>query len=307
MARIGIYSGLYDGKGIGHIVRSASLSNYLIDSNNHEVFFWSNDVPRTRKILNDINVKALITEPESNKLDLLLLDSPEQESEMITGISYKKLGRLDYFIYSNNEVDFIINLYNHEFDERKELYKGILFEGLEYTILKEEILKAKKSIAKPHRVLEKVLITFSGNDPKNNTLKAIHALSELGKEITVICPPQRQKEEYEQLNVSVNVIDVVQDFGQRLSDSDLIFCGGGTSLLEAIYFGKPIVAIGQNEMEDRFIAMIKERINLYRITDVPHIVSNYQTIQIETAKKYDKVLDGKGKERIKQIIEEQIR
>lgn len=39
-----------------------------------------------------------------------------------------------------------------------------------------------------------------------------------------------------------------------MCNSDLIFCGGGTTILESAYLGKPVIALPQNEMERIFLA-----------------------------------------------------
>lgn len=305
MLRIGIYAGLYHGKGIGHIVRSSTLSNYLKENTDHDIFFSTNDVLMTAKTLIILGIEVDLKWPNDILLDVLLIDSPKSEVEMIINTSYLKLGRFDHFVYSDPKTDFIVNLFNHEFGEKKEQFKGQLYEGLEYTILKDEILQAKNSVSKNGSLLH-VLVTFSGNDPNDNTPKVLRTLKEMDVKITVICPPQRDLEEFQVNQENVEVIGVMQNFGQLLNRSDIIICGGGTSLLEAIYFGKPIIAVGQNEMEYHFITMIAEKISLFELSDIHAIVNNYREIAAKTNQEYVELVDGKGKERIKNIFEKKI-
>ncbi|MCH2234041.1 MAG: DUF354 domain-containing protein [Crocinitomicaceae bacterium] len=300
MARVGLYAGLYQNKGVGHIVRTASLYHYLESTYfQHEFHFATNDPAKTKPILENFEIFA--DQQEINSCDVLLLDSPEDENDLLDRVEYKRLIRLDFFDYLDNRVDVIINLFNHNPITLTGSAK--IYEGLDYTILKDEVLNAQDhSESKTDKKLSKVLVAFSGNDPANNTIKAVQRMSSFDVRMKVVCPSQKSLNDYVDYADQAVFIAPTSKFGMLLADCDLFICAGGTALVEALFLGKPILAIAQNVMEKRFIEYVGGEVKIYTFDDVEDISNNYGLIENSTRKEYRKLVDGKGKERIGRII-----
>lgn len=79
---------------------------------------------------------------------------------------------------------------------------------------------------------------------------------------------------------------------------------GGTTLLEAIYIGNPVIAIPQHTLEEKFINFIKERINLFELSEFDSLVNSCLDINFRANifNSYSDFVDGKGTERITDII-----
>jgi len=86
--------------------------------------------------------------------------------------------------------------------------------------------------------------------------------------------------------------------------SDLIICGGGATLLEAIFIGNPIIAVPQNDTEKDFIEFIRSYIPLYRLSDLAELIlkANRYDFRKKIYDAYSLFIDGKGSERIRQIV-----
>lgn len=142
-----------------------------------------------------------------------------------------------------------------------------LYAGAEFAILKPLVLSlasaSKRSAgsqangsAKCDRSTVDVLLTFGGSDPSNCTLKAAQLLQQfscLPSSVTVVLGALNEADQASLKTLLSNTAHQIlinpDDFVQRLSRADLVLCGGGGTLLEAMHLGRACVVFAQNSDE----------------------------------------------------------
>ena len=63
---------------------------------------------------------------------------------------------------------------------------------------------------------------------------------------------------------NLKVLEFVSEINKLYKSSDIIICGGGTTLVETLFLGKPAIVISQNIFENFFISSLKEKVKLLR-------------------------------------------
>ena len=100
-------------------------------------------------------------------------------------------------------------------------------------------------------------------------------------------------------------------FERHMEKCDLAFCGGGTTLMELAFLGKPVVALPQHEMERKFISEF-ESVG-YLIPGTEYCIKNMEkepcmaifqngVLREKMARSGQKAIDGKGIDRIRNIL-----
>ncbi|MCX7920744.1 MAG: hypothetical protein N3B21_01785 [Clostridia bacterium] len=306
--KILLYPQLYSQKGTGNIARMYYLYKYLQQSEEFtEVVFKSNDADLAEKIIYSIGGRVKLDSGSLNSTyDVIVYDSPEVDSKLLP-ILKKQTGRLialDFFEYTNEYVNDIINLFNHNREEIGS-FRGRIFEGADYAILKDEVTGARKPIDISNEKV-KVVITFGGEDPNSNTLKVLSYIDFNSAYVKVVIGHLNKDREkiIESYSDKAKVLEPTFEIGELISTNDIVICGGGTTLLESIYLGNPIIAVPQNKNESGFINHIKSRIPLFEAEDIPMLMKCYKDREFRERIRgcYTNYVDGRGMERIKRII-----
>lgn len=248
--------------GMGHVYRSIALSQYF-DSNNINSYFVVNNSSTDElfKLLNKNGRKTVELENLEKKYDYLVYDMPFLDFEFFKLINHlnfnKKIG-LDFFHYESKYVDISLNLFNHK-NAMEAPFQ--VKENIQYAILRDSIL-LKKTDRKQHINNEykypSFLITFGSSDPQNNTCAIINQFNDCKQLINIILGPLFNKEN--ELNKSIsrfsktkfNILKNVSNIEDYMIQNDLIICGGGTTLLEALYLKKPAIVLAQTIEELNF-------------------------------------------------------
>jgi len=258
---------------MGHVFRSVALASYF-QERGVEVFFAVNDTENElNHFLKEKNMNSvLVSKIKERIFNFLIYDMPFLDESFFKSISEnvfeKKIG-LDYFQYDQPYIDKTLNLYNHG---NPNVASFKVDEGIQFAILRENIIKkTRRFISKAPQTLNNVLITFGSADPRNNTCKVLNSIPDSKFEmIQVILGPlfSAEKECKEILkkysNTKIIISKNVSDIEDFMLASDIIVCGGGTTLLESIYLGKVSLVLAQTKAELDF-AFSLERKNLCRI------------------------------------------
>lgn len=296
----------YNGFGLGNIYRMLSLYSYLKNHTN-----WMVDFESSLTIAYDLAKQngIHVSEPKEDKYDydVILYDSPynflyeknckgEKERIMFLKKKTDKLIAFDDCRFEENNSDIAINLYNHN-ALRINSYKGTIYSGLEYAILKSEIVNAKKR-SPNHSDSRKILLTLGGEDPAGITMRIVEQyLKYIDRFTIVIGAAYRKKNELAELvNGRTALLQSINNMGELMQQHDIVICSGGTTLLEALYLQKAIIPIPQSSFEEVFIGNIKS--DFYDIADIPSLLE--QDISLRCYR--NDIVDGKGLERIKNII-----
>ena len=144
---------------------------------------------------------------------------------------------------------------------RKLITKGLInnyFEGAKYAIIRDEIkkMRPKKIEAEVKSNLD-IVVTIGGADPNRRTIDAAKELLEMRSKIGAItfilgslASNSIELELYSmQTDIEYKILRAPDNFATHLKDADIILCNGGTTLLESMHIGKPIVVYPQSVAE----------------------------------------------------------
>ncbi|MEN6348810.1 MAG: glycosyltransferase [Syntrophomonas sp.] len=306
--KILIYAGIYPKSGTGHLLRSFHLYRYLKTCNEVEhVFFSSNDPDLLKKVLANLGEESH-QEKTTSEYDLVILDTPFISRSEIS--EFRQMGRvlfaLDFFDYEDTSVDVAINLMNRNVTELYK-FKGIVFEGLDYTIISDDILQKRSACPKFDHQRPKVLVSFGGEDPKSLTYSVLQKLDPCLFEITAIVGVLNS--DYQLITDSfsthgVTILNFTPQIGELMATSDIVICGGGTTMLEALYLGNPLIALPQNIFEENFINYIRKEAPVFSIDNITELYNCFHkpAFREKIRREYSALVDGQGKKRIAEIL-----
>jgi spore coat polysaccharide biosynthesis predicted glycosyltransferase SpsG len=226
---------------------------------------------------------------------------------------------LDYFISEQPLPAAVINLIDHNpatLSGHPPAREGVAYyEGSQYAIIRDEFLTARdRRIPNSERaLLKKIVIAFGGADPSGNTKRALNILARWpGKFVVDLVIGPLFTSEIEPMTANVrHKCDIIihtspSYIGKLFEEADLVFCGGGGTLLEAVCVGIPAIVIAQNEAELRHAKSLAQRYACWVSEDI-----DWKTVSpIENRKQRSKYaqacVDGLGAERICDVIEQQL-
>lgn len=296
-----IYCGLFKSSGSGNVIRMRTLANYIVDKQpNTQIIFTGKKIEKIKELTEGkfeyLDYPILNLDRE---FKVALLDSTEDAIEAIAQNLKRHSNFLiafDFFKYQSKNVDCIINLINH-YPEKVSQFNGPLHKGTDFAIIQENILKAKK-IKTDNK---SILITFGGEDPMDYSFEAVELLSKY-KIFKVSCilgnrysgKLLTKAKEYN----SINFIPFSNNISEHYANHSIIVCGGGTTIVEALFLGKHIFSKAQNFFENNFIVDLKKKfINVHNFTSLKKLVEEASFLSEV------REIDGKGKKRILDIIE----
>jgi len=303
--------------GNGHYVRSSELAKSL-----------KNISPETQVSLFDLvtkNKSFYISESFKRKtfqsyeidyktIDIVVLDLPQDLMKEKIKYFHKKtkIFCLDWF--GNGPLpDFTINLIDHSKSMAKRYVrngkKNHYFEGHDWSIIRSEVLEVKKiRYVKSNTRKVSVLVTIGGSDAKDKTEYAIKLLKKINDEklnVKVILGPLVNNRDIERIKLELtNNFEIIcspENFPRLLKESDLILCGGGTTLLEAIFLAKSIVVFPQTAEEKSHAEIFKKRGACVFPDKLEEILFNERK-RLLLAKNAENLIDGKGISRIANLI-----
>lgn len=302
------YAGIHPQFGIGNALRMKHLVDFIrFKYPKTRIDYLVINKEKAITILQDCSFRLVDLKSMKNHYEIALYDSVFQEMEILNYLNQvadKCIG-FDFFQYENQIIDVIINLYNH-YSDRVNLFNGEVYQGVDYAILSDKILK-NRNVQPPIKNKESILITFGGEDPNSNTLKVLEKLDCVKANLTVLVGKYNKDKEniYRKYKDKHSIIDQVNNIEDYFLTHDIIMCGGGTTMLEGLCLGKPIIALAQNNYENDFIKYIHQYVPIFTIQDIPQmleIVKGPKKLS-RISETYKSFIDGKGKERICSIIE----
>ena len=297
--------------GMGHVYRSISLAKSIISKGFNCKFVIKTDESHTTSILSKSNLLFLRDDElgplNRNFKNILIHDMPFCDEDILSKkeIFSKSVG-LDYFFYKDRRIDLAINLFNH-FDVPDRVFP--VKEGIQYAIIRDDILNHPSTVKKSSSNAIRILVTFGSADPSNNTQRTIEFLSFLKSPISVILGPCYQfktdlLQTINERNLSnIKLIDTTEKMAPHIAASDLVFCGGGTTLLETIFLRRPSVVLAQTKEEKNFAQHLEQQDLCYTLSDfsqfaVKTLLEKVTSNQGATENNFFKSHIGKGKDLI---------
>ena len=263
--------------GIGHLSRSLELYRELIKYKGVEVFlFAKSEAEVLKKLLLSRGItksKNIICQKKdyiqhlrklvsSNKFNLLLWDA-SYGHESLRKYLLRRIENnvaLDYF-FDHSRPDISVNLFNQkEYDS----YDRSIFSGGKFAIIRDEFQRIRKiRELEEYKDLTNFVIFFGGSDPNNRTLDALKFIkqSSFGHEDTkvrVIIGPSFYKKSIRHIiiylkenQINHEIFKSPKKVSSIFERQHVVFCGGGTSLLESMSMGFPSVVFPQTIEESR--------------------------------------------------------
>lgn len=208
-------------------------------------------------------------------------------------------------------------------DHNTGLNDGQLFCGAAFAVLKPQIIELAQRngrVARSDTELQsesaekanRLLLTFGGSDPSACTIKAVRALlpqSKYIKHVTIVIGVLNELEQDELKDLLAGVPHEIifnpEDFERRLSNADVVLCGGGGTLLEAMHLGKPCVVFAQNTDEREHAACYERRGACVWPEQLADVLQNHQ-LRLDLAHMAVQQVDGQGVARITSKLLEQL-
>jgi len=290
----------YIGYGLGNIYRSIFLYDYLMNEQHEFVSFESNT-----EVAYSIakNYSIVLDDTYNKQYDVVIYDSPYnflynlplpiEEIERIRTLKLhtKCLIALDYCRFSEENCNIAINLCNHNINHISK-FKGLIYQGVQYAILKPEIIQAKNIITNK---INDILICIGGEDNNSFTLCIVKELKKITNNFSVVLGPwHKDFKEIQELCNPNQIYYNITNMGHVISSHGIIICNGGTTLLESMYLQKQIIPIAQSKFEEYFISCCSS--SFYTLDDIPKLL-----IQSFSEINYSNI-DIFGKKRIHSII-----
>jgi len=309
--------------GMGHVYRSLGLVKEL--ETEFKVLLDINNIPQVRTLVEEQSVryfvdKSVVSVVESEKVDLLLFDQLGDDDGLFealkTRFPFLKIVALDYFNYDNEFIDVIINLFNHNLQKSKPDRDNVqYYEGLEYAIIREEFQNYISQTREIAQRVDSVLVSFGGVDAKGNTRRALQLLEMAGLpdvKVDAILGPLWTGELPQVLapNIHLHYSIVPSAMPSFMAETDIAFCGAGTTMMELLSLGTPAIVLPQNPLEERFALGVEQRGAIKVIKgdaqqkDISYICNLFTSPQERErlSRKARSLVDGKGKERIRNVI-----
>ena len=156
-----------------------------------------------------------------------------------------------------------------------------------------------------------ILLTFGGSDPSGCTNSAVQFLvpflCAVGS-VTVIMGALNSaaREELHNSLVSVphEILHDPDDFDRRLAKADVVLCGGGGTLLEAMHLGRPCVVFAQNNAEKSHAAIYQRMGACAWPEQLDNLISS-QRARLSMSTELQQLVDGHGVLRIASVLLEQ--
>lgn len=267
-------------------------------------------------------VKEIIKEKQ---IPSLLVDSYQvtdrylRELSMLTKVLY--IDDINAFYYP---VDAVIcyAIYWEKFGYEQKYHDVKLYLGPAYTPLRKEFCNIGKKKIKDR--VENLLLLSGGNDEWNIMGSILHAVDRTNyKKITVICG--KYYSGYEQLTYkyresgNICICQSVSDMEKYMQEADLAISAGGTTLYELCACGTPTIsyALADNQLEnvkkmseDEIIDCAGDVRSDEVIRNILALIEKYRLnpkLRRERSEKMQKLVDGKGTERLIKVWREMIK
>jgi spore coat polysaccharide biosynthesis predicted glycosyltransferase SpsG len=309
--------------GTGHIFRDLEVAKLLVGK--MRISYQVDGSGGAGKIFKQRGVKHILAGNLKKSAaglgpDMILYDKPYALGPIKDIEPYKgKILALDYFFYNDRRINAAVNIMNHYYLSSHKINR--LFDGVQYAIVRDEIIRLRRDRKTIARKVRNVLITFGGADPRNNTRRAIDILNSLSGQrlnITIILGYIFRKDlELAALKRLTNgphkytVKNKVMNMADLMAQTDLAFCGAGTTMMELLTIGCPVIVLPQNQQEAD-LAKKLERKGALLLMDhsIPLNIAGKRTASLlldHPARKKladigRRLFDGRGKQRIRNII-----
>lgn len=239
--------------GLGHVYNSLLIANDIL---NHEIqFLVDRDSNLAAEVLAKYNYKVAIQKSldilddiKELSPDIVINDRLDTDEKYIT--SLKKICS-KVINFEDLGAGAVVSdlVFNAIYPENKE-YEHHYY-GADYFLLRDEFLLSKTKVITDK--IEKVLLTFGGVDPLNNTLHVLHSIYKYciqnNIEIKIIAGIGYDKFNTLENFSNVTILRDVKNISDHMLDADIIFTSAGRTVYEVASLGIPCIVLAQNSRE----------------------------------------------------------
>lgn len=316
--------------GLGHLSRMLSLGEVLKEcSGDGHILYAVNSDDYTRKVLQEENARFIEQDRNSKEdftskiiedenPDVIVFDQrySYRKKDIIRWKNSTKLVSIDYIGEDYQLMDKII-IPNAHFERSKYPRFNNILSGPEYAIINKDILKLtpKKDFPKEIRT---IAVTTGGSDPEGVLIKLIPWLKEMKLDTDILVFVGAAFKFKNQLDHLVRNLPgnfhVMPYSSQELIKGDMAICTFGLSIYEMIYLQIPAICISHNMENAHSARVLRQKYEV--IEDMGYIKDiNPQNLHtaitrlltdkvyyMSMAERCSNLIDGKGAERVAQII-----
>ena len=297
--------------GAGHLRRSATLAATLADR--APVRLWVLETDAAQMSISEVQdwFSGLSWEhgaaPRFHAGEVAILDlEPASHRRMWELCAQNGVPclALDYFDPARLP-DLTINLLDHSGAMRAACaaagIPGSYHEGPGYALIRPSI-RARRTPPAASAIVRRVLVSMGGADPRGRTLEAANLLARhTGAQVTVVLGPLVSGALETQVRAAApanfSVVRNPASFEELLAEADVVLTSGGTTLLEALCLGKPVIAFPQNDGETAHAAQFVEKGACAWADSLPRVFED-AGLRRSMAEKAARELDGRGVERV---------
>ncbi|MFK7696926.1 glycosyltransferase [Paenibacillus sp. HJGM_3] len=312
--------------GTGHYRRMWNVNKYFRSKGVQTLFFAVSEVNSTQlehEVMQLDELGQLKDHLIENKVEKIIIDIPALYYYDPIFTTIRSLGVQITWINDSAEariqageklISCSLNFDSQQSDD-------YVFYGLKYVILNPLISELASTQRMIQPKIKKVLVSFGGTDPNGITLRLLNLLDGMkgiwdnNLEIDVILGSSNidlSSLHTDKFPYKMYVHQYIQDMAGKLLSSDLAFISGGMTMYEACSLGTPSIIINQNSEQNDEAASFHNRGAVYNLGSynqlnavslhdaITHIQG--QTIREQMSKEAKSLIDGKGIERIFQIV-----
>ena len=186
--------------------------------------------------------------------------------------------------------------------------------GSKYLILREQFFENKKN-KKSSTSINKILVTFGGNDENNHSYNISQYLCKKGYDVTVILgPTYKNKNKFSKLLrdfKNLKIQNNVKKISKIFNSQDLVICSVGITVYELACLGIPCIMISDNKLQNIMGSEIQKQgfgknfekwKNNFDDLENQLVKLNVLKVRKNMATKGKKLIDGKGLFRVTKMI-----
>ncbi len=278
--------------GLGHITRCLVLANELRDDKNRVYFAIKNYEIAIEKIkeqqfdmiVADDNFdyfKWIEDIIEQQKIDIFIGDV--RDGFPIELISYMKNKNIltvaiDEPSEYSKECDLCFYPPHASIDKSK--YKGKVYQGLEYVILREEFYKEYE---KKKNDIPNILVMMGGTDAYNLSYEVVKRINESNENIEILVILNKNHQDYEKIKIldkNIHIYSDIKNMAEFLFKIDFAVITFGMSAYEMLIMNIPTVHIclNQEHYDSSNFFLVNEYATRYNIEEINKIVMNKKKI-----------------------------
>src|SRR6218665_2238271 len=157
------------GLGLGHFYRSLALAQML--SSDFQVMLLSNNSSLPETTFNRFIVDSFEDFPDYKSFEIVVLDGYQFNSRLISKFISESIRFIEI-------SDFQEQLYPTPFWINTSMESDLPGKGLQYGLLRKEILEVAKKRTFEEKKLDSIFVAFGGTDELSNSLKRVEALDD---------------------------------------------------------------------------------------------------------------------------------